>query len=129
MKRKSLILAHLLPGATLESSNKTRAEGSEVTVIHSPEDTTSCCLCFTMRANTTKQPLGLRVTASAKDGLAIHISDLWAENTVLKRKKNDTKQEFGKKCHSSFIVMFKNKHVLLSTDLLAYIHTEMGINT
>lgn len=51
-----------------------------------------------MRANTTKQPLGSRVTASAKDGVAIHISDLWAENTVLKRKKkNDTKQDFEKK--------------------------------
>lgn len=97
MKRKSLILTHLLPGATLESSNKMRAEGSEVTVVHSPEDTTCYCVCFTMRANTTKQPLGSRVTASAKDGVPIHMNDLWAENTVLKKKKKTQSKILEKK--------------------------------
>lgn len=78
---KSLILTHLSPGALLESSNQMRAEGSEVTVIYSPEDTMCCSVCFIRRANTTKQPLGSRVTVSAKDGEAI-ICDLWAENAV-----------------------------------------------
>lgn len=103
-----------------------RAEGSEVTVTHSPEDTTCCCLCFTTRANTTKQPLGLRVTASAKDGVAIHISDLWAENTVLKRKKKKIQSKIlEKKKVIHLLQWLKNKHVLLSKKPLGiYTHRD-----
>lgn len=70
---KSLILCHLLPGASLESSIK-RAEASQVT--HSSAETPHCSVCITRRANTTKQPLGSRVTFLQLKMLWVHISDL-----------------------------------------------------
>lgn len=60
---------------------------------------------FTLRANTTKQPLGSGVMASAKDGVTVHISDLLAENTVL--KNYDTKQDCAKKSFIFYSVFQK----------------------
>ncbi len=72
----SLIMCHLSPEASLESSSMKRAEGRQMTVIHSSAETPRCSVCFTRRENTTKRPLGSRVTALRLKMEWVHISNL-----------------------------------------------------